>query len=188
MNFETLLDALNDGRDRALRAWGVDMSWLLCVSRDNPRSGDDVARWATGAAARSGNVVAMELVGADDAQPIGQFHRAFATAHKKALPAIVDVSGEQDAGGIAEILEDLGPRRLINPWASLKDEQLLARLAEQGMPVLLSLSRAQRRGPFKNLSRFPLKSLLDSGVQVVLSSWHAITLPKHAEQRIPACA
>ena len=83
MSIDVFINALNDGRDRALRAWGVDMSWVLCIPCENPRVGDDVARWATSAAAKSGNVVALGLIGEENAQPVGQFKRAFATAHKK---------------------------------------------------------------------------------------------------------
>ncbi len=171
MNFETLLDALNDGRDRALRGWGVDMAWLLCIPRDKPRAGDDVARWATGARGRAGNVVALGLTGQEDAQPIGQFHRAFATAQKKALPTSILYAGSGlGRAGVRAALEALQPDRLADPWGIAEDETLLSQLQEAGIPLLLSLQRALRLGLIKQARDFPLKRLRDSGVQVLLAS------------------
>ena len=81
-------------------AWGVDMSWILCIPWDNPRVGDDVARWATGATAKSGNVVALGLIGEEDAQPVGQFKRAFATARKKGIFTVAQAGSSMGADGL----------------------------------------------------------------------------------------
>ena len=112
MNFDTFVDALNDGRDRALRGWKVDMAWILCIPRDNPRSGDEVARWASSKAARLNNVVAMGLTGSVDEQPIGQFKRAFDTAHKKEAHSVIEPSLDMSAEEIREALETLNPQRI----------------------------------------------------------------------------
>ncbi len=170
MNIDTFIDALNDGRDRALRGWQVDMSWILCIPRDNPRSGDDVARWATSHSARFGNVVALGLMGPEDAQPIGQFRRAFATARKKEIFTAVNAGSSLGASGIAEALDELTPHRLTDSWDIAEDEAILNRLAEGGIPLVVSMSRAQRLGLTKTPGDYPLRKLLDSGVQVVLSS------------------
>lgn len=170
MNIDTFIDALNDGRDRALRAWGVDMAWVLCIPRDNPRSGDDVARWATGPAARRGNVVALGLTGAEDTQPIGQFRRAFATAQKKELQTIANAGSVLGVAGVAAALDELQPNRLIDSWDLAGDEALPERLAESGIPLVISLQRAVRHGLAKEASDYPLEELLERGVQVVLSS------------------
>ena len=170
MNIDVFIDSLNDGRDRALRAWQVDMAWVLCISRDNPRSADDVARWATGNAARRGNVIALGLTGQEDAQPIGQFRRAFATAQKKELKTAVNAVSSVGESGIALALEELQPDRVTDPWGIVKDEALQRQLAAQGIPLIVSLSRAKRHGLVETLADHPLKQLLENDVQVVLSS------------------
>ncbi len=170
MNFDVFLDALNDGRDRALRGWGVDMAWVLCVPRDNPRAGDDVARWASGPAARNGNVVAMGLTDAEDGQPIGQFRRAFATAQKKNLPTAVNAGSGAGRAGVAEVLEELQPRRLVDPWGIAGDDALLNQLVEADIPLVISLQRARLCGLVKSVEDYPLQQLRASGVKVILSS------------------
>ncbi|MCY3833185.1 MAG: hypothetical protein OXG85_09215 [Chloroflexi bacterium] len=169
MNFDAFLDALNDGRDRAQRAWNVNMAWILCIPRDNPRVGDDVARWTTGSAARQGNVIAMGLVGPEDAQPVGQFKRAFDTARKKDLFTAVCVGSSPSAAGIRETIDELQPSRLVDAWRILDDEALLNQVVEAQTQMVVSVTQAQNSGLVKNAADFPLKPLLEKGLPVALS-------------------
>ena len=170
MNIDVFLHALNDGRDRALRAWGVDMSWILCIPTDNPRAGDDVVRWATSANARNGNVVAVGMSGREGLQPIGQFKRAFATAHKKDIKTVVNAGSELGAAGISDALEELIPQRLTDSWGILDDDSLLDTIVTLEIPVIVSINRALRTGKVRNASEYPLRKLLESNVQIALSA------------------
>ena len=170
MNIDAFINALNDGRDRALRGWNVDMSWILCIPWDNPRAGDDVVRWATSSAAQYGNVVALGLMGQEDAQPVGQFKRAFATALKKDIFTVANAGSSLGKAGIVEALNELHPHRLTDSWGIARDKSLVTELAESGTPLVLSLSRALRLGLVKKISDYPLRKLFDSDVQLTLSS------------------
>ncbi len=170
MTIETFTNALNDGRDRALRGWGVDMSWIYCIPSDNPRAGDDVARWATSASARDGNVVALGMLGKEDAQPVGQFRRAFATARKKEIVTVSHAGSGMGAAGITSALDELDPHRLTDSWGIHNDESLMQLMVNLEMPLIVSLSRALRLGSIKQVSEYPLRQLLDNAVQVVLSA------------------
>ena len=169
MNFDSFLDALNDGRDRALRAWNVDMSWILCIPRDNPRAGDDVARWASSSAARRGNVVALGLVGREDAQPVGQFRRAFATAHKKELFTVASMGDSLGASGIREALDELQPNRLDNSWRIADDDSSLNQVVDAGIPLVNSITRALKTGQADKAPDIPIQRLLDRKAQLALS-------------------
>lgn len=170
MNFDTFFDALNDGRDRVLRAWNVDMSWILCIPWDNPRSGDDVARWATGGAAQLSNVVGLGLTGPEGAQPVGQFRRAFDTARKKEIFTVVNAGSSLGVDGIDDALTELSPHRLTDSWGIAGHSATRDTLAENEIPVVVSLHRAQRLGFIETAADYPLRQLLDSGLQILLSS------------------
>ena len=170
MNFDAFIDALNDGRDRVLRAWDVDLAWILCIPWDNPRSGDDVARWATGAAGKLGNVVGMGLIGLEGAQPLGQFRRAFDTARKKEIYTIVNAGSSLGAAGVEEALAELSPHRLTDSWGIAGNSAIRDSLAEKEIPIVVSLHRALRLGLIPAAADYPLRQLKDSGVQVLLSS------------------
>lgn len=170
MGIEAFIDALNDGRDKALRGWNVDMSWIFCVPRDNPRSGDDVARWATNMSAKRGNVIGLGLIGQEDAQPVGQFKRAFTTARKKELFTVAHAGSSLGIDGIIPALDELEPHRLTETWGLHEDKAILDRLVEDAIPVVVSLTRALRLGYIDSISDYPLQTLFDSDVQIVLSS------------------
>lgn len=170
MGIETLIEALNDGRDRALRGWNVDMSWVFCVPRDNPRSGDDVARWATGATARKGNVVALGLIGQEDVQPVGQFRRAFTTARKKEILTVAHAGSTIGLEGIIPALEELEPDRLTDTWGLHEDESVLKAVIDADVPVTVSLTRALKLGLVDKISDYPLQFLYDSDLKIMLSS------------------
>lgn len=170
MNFDTFFNALNDGRDRVLRAWNVDLSWILCIPWDNPRSGDDVARWATGHAAKLGNVVGMGLMGPEGAQPVGQFRRAFDTARKKEIFTLVNAGSSLGVEGIDAALTELSPHRLTESWGIAGHSATRDNLAENGIHIVVSLQRAQRLGLTTTAADYPLRQLLDSGVRILLSS------------------
>ncbi len=169
MNFDTFIDALNDGRDRSRRAWNVDLSWIFCIPRDNPRAGDDVARWASGSAGRMGNVVAIGLVGPEDAQPLGQFHRAFATAQKKELPTAASAGEGAGANEIREVIDELQPGRLVNAWRLAEDESLLNQVVEAGIPLVNSMTRALNTGQVEKAPDIPAARLYEANAQLVLS-------------------
>ena len=170
MNFDAFLEALNDGRDRVLRAWNVDLAWILCIPWDNPRSGDDVARWATSSAAQLGNVVGMGLMGSEGAQPVGQFRRAFDTARKKEIYTTVNAGSSLGIPGVEDALAELSPHRLTDCWGIAGHSAIRDSLAENEIPIVVSLYRAQRLGLIESVADYPLRQLLDSGVQVLLSS------------------
>ena len=169
MNFDTFIEALNDGRDRAMRAWNVEMSWIFCVPRDNPRAADDVARWASGSAGRRGNVVAFGLIGPEDAQPVGQFRRAFATAQKKELLTAVSAGDSLGAQGIREAMEELQPNRLVNCWRAAEDKTLLDEAAQAGITMVNSIKRALLRREFNQSADIPIERLLARKASLILS-------------------
>lgn len=170
MGIETLIDALNDGRDKALRGWNVDMTWIFCIPRDNPRVGDDVARWATGASARKGNVVAIGLIGQEDVQPVGQFRRAFSTAKKKDIFTVTHAGSTIGVEGIPPALEELDPNRLTDSWGLHEADEVLNQLVDEDIPVVVSLSRAEKLGFVESISSYPLQALYDSDLKIILSS------------------
>lgn len=171
IGIEVLLEALNDGRDRALRGWNVKMSWIFAIPYDNPRVGDDVARWATGATARKGNVVAIGLSGKEETQPpVGQFRRAFQTARKKEIGCVAPAGSLLGAEAIMPAIEELQPDRLTDSWGAHDDADIRNSLIEHNIPLVVSLSRAVRLGQIESYEDFPLHPLYDDNVKVLLSS------------------
>ena len=77
MPFPVLLEALNDGRERARREWGVEMRWIPDIVRNMPQYMHEVAEWVSSPAARDGGVVALGLGGFEVGYPPEQFEEPF---------------------------------------------------------------------------------------------------------------
>ncbi|MCU0512725.1 MAG: hypothetical protein MUE40_09155 [Anaerolineae bacterium] len=169
MSFEAFLEAINDGRDRVERAWKVRMNWILTVPRDMPRRADDVARWATGAAARRGNVVGMGLMGHEDAQPAGQFAKAFATVEKKGGGRVCHARTVSHVEPLADIVQTLNPSRITDSWGLAEDAAALTLLADRGTPLVITPVREVRLGRIADYRAYPLRQLSDH-IRLVIGS------------------
>lgn len=188
--FETFLNAINDGRDRVWRAWQVKMNWILSIPRDDPRSGDEVARWAVSATAKRGNVVGLGVnsirinrevakksavspvrrgastvsptLSDDDIQPVGQFVRPFTTAQKKELATVATAHNHPKVESLPEILKALSPNRLHEVGEGLSDEVQFQALKEQKAICVVTPTREWRLGKVETLNAFPYRALMEA--------------------------
>jgi aminodeoxyfutalosine deaminase len=167
---EDFLTVINDGRDRAQRAWGIRLAWVIMSPRDEPRRAEEIARWTTTMAASKAGIVALGLGGRESVQPVGQFERPFKTAEKRETGRVVRAGGDELAEGVRGALETLNANRILDGRGIADNPDILALLVERNVPVVLSLTRALKHGWVKNIVDYPLRALYDAGITVVLSS------------------
>ncbi len=172
LSFEDFLVAINDGRDRAQRAWGIELAWVFIIPREEPRRADELARWATTAAARRGGVVALGVSGDEASQPIGQFERAFKSAEKKDVARVARIreKGAKGAESILKAIEILNPTRLIDAWGADESPDTLTALVDNDITMVVSPTRAVKQGWVATVADYPLRKLYDSGISLVLGS------------------
>lgn len=167
---ETFFAALNDGRDRAKRAWGIDIAWILAVPRDEPRRADDLARWVTTAVAKRAGVVALGLVGREDVQTVSQFERAFRGVEKKEFPRVARAGDVAGADGVLKAIQLLAPNRIADAWGVADSKDAIREIQEKGITLAISLARAQRHGWATNISDYPLRRLYDQHISLVIGT------------------
>lgn len=170
LSFDGLMEALNDGVDRARRGWNVQIGWILNIPREEPRRGDEVARWAMSAAARKNNVVALGLAGPEESQPAGQFERPFRTVEKKGMPRVAQAGETQGAEAIMEVINDLKPSRLVGGWGAVESQDLLNLFNEHDMPLSVCLTRVLRRKQITSYEEYPLRRLYDENIRLTLAT------------------
>lgn len=169
MTFDDFMNALNDGRDRIERGWGVRIQWLINIPRDEPRRSDEALRWASSVAGRRAGIVGIVLSGTSS-QPIGQFERAFINAKKKEVHTASFTGDTNGVEGIQETLDVLNPDRLLDAWSLLESPELSERILNQELPVDFALSRAVKSGLIKDYSNLPLRQLYDDNFKLTLSA------------------
>jgi adenosine deaminase len=170
MSYQQFLNAINDGRDRVQRAWGVTMNWIFSIPRDNPRKSDEISRWATSTTGRGGHVVGIGLVGKEDAQPIAQFKKAFQTAQKKEMPVVAHWHTGVDAEYSEDTLELAQPMRVTNCWGLVDDEDAMNILVENDIPIVVTPSRELRFGHIRDVANYPFQELLEQDIKIIFSS------------------
>ncbi len=170
LTLEQFLLAINDGRDRAQRAWGIQIHWIVAIPRDEPRKSDEYSRWASTAGARKGGVVGLGLVGSEAVQPVGQFERAFHAAEKKDLSRTIHAGDQQGADGVLKAITSLLPNRIDGGWGVADSAEVCAALVEQQIALDVTPARALRHKKIATLAEYPLRKLYDTGVTITLGS------------------
>ncbi|MDK3161524.1 hypothetical protein QPK87_33965 [Kamptonema cortianum] len=165
-----LLDALNDGRERVKKGWGIDLAWIIALYRDEPRKADDYARWTTTAFAKRGGVVGLALTGREDSPSVDQFERPFRNVEKKGVFRVARAGDALGAEGVMTVVQALAPNRINDAWGILDSEEVLNIIREQDLTVVVSPGRALKHGWVSRYEEFPLRALLDAGIRVVLSA------------------
>jgi adenosine deaminase len=170
MSFEKFIEALYDGADRAKRGWNVTLTWVLNIPRADPRRADELTRWALGATGRKNGVVALGLSGKENLADIAQFERPFKNVEKKDLPRVIQAGDVDGATELSEVLSTTNPTRLIGGWGAVDSEDVLNELATRQIPVAVCPTRELRYGRVAEYGDYPLRRLLDAGVQVVFTA------------------
>jgi aminodeoxyfutalosine deaminase len=170
MSLDNIMDALNDGSDRVRRGWNVEIKWILVVPREEPRRADETVRSAASATGRKNNIIGFGLIGQEDAQPIGQFERAFQTAKKKDVFTFVRVGDVLRGDGILTVLDHLEPDRLVDVLGLQQDDTLIKRLIEEQMPIILTPSRTKHLKLLKSSETLSARVLIDDGLLVSISA------------------
>lgn len=190
MGFDKFIEALNDGADRAYRGWNVQLAWILTIPRDEPRRADEVSRYALSATGRKNRVVAIGLAGAEDAQPVSQFERTFRNVEKKDFPRVVQAGESLGTAGLIDALKYLRPTRVMGAWG-LTEGDALPTLREVGSEVCLYLTREVRAGRIEDYTGYPLRALVDSGINLSLSAgmptYYRTTLTDEYRHAIEGC-
>lgn len=168
--FEDLMAGLNDGRERAERAWGVRLGWYLAIARDKPRTADDIVRWATSNAGRKAGVVGITLLGPEDAQPVGQFERAFKTADKKDIARVAEAGDKLGSAGVQEVVRHLHVDRVVGGWGLVDDPDALTLMVESSAALEVCMARAVHLGQVDTYADYPLRALMDSGIPLIIAA------------------
>ncbi len=167
---EDLLTIINDGRDRAERAWGIKVAWVMLIPREEPRKAEEIFRWASTMASRKAGIVGVGVSGKESILPVGQFERPYKTVEKRDVARVIRAGDDLGAQGVQAAVDTLNPTRIIDARGAAESAELLTRLRETGVSVMVNLSRALKNGWVKELSAYPLRTIYDAGVRLVLCS------------------
>jgi len=166
---EPVLEAMELGRERGQRDFGVSLLWIFdAVRHFGPERAQRVAEMAV--KLRDHNVVGFGI-GGDERRAAPEIFRdvyAYAADHGLRLTAHAGESaGPESVWGA---LDALGAERIGHGLQAWKDPQLTTRLAREQVPVEICLSSNLRTACCQSLDQHPLKAYFDLGMMVTLNT------------------
>ncbi|MGI9529599.1 MAG: adenosine deaminase [Acidimicrobiia bacterium] len=156
--------AIDDARER----WGISVGLIMCFLRHLPGS-EAVATWHAAEPFRD-QVIGVGLDSSEVGHPPELFVEAYQLAREAGLHAVAHAGEEGPPQYIIDAVEQLGAERIDHGVRSEDDDEVVAWLAAEGIPLTMCpLSNIKLR-VFDRIEDHNLRRLLHAGVVVTVNS------------------
>jgi len=169
--FTDLLQALNDGRQKAKDDFGVDMCWIPDIARNFPEFKKQTQEWLCSDEALNGGVVAFGLGGAEVGYPPEDFEDVFTIAREQyGLPANPHAGETVGPASVWGAIKSLKAVRIGHGVRAIEDLELVKYLAEHKIPLEVNPTSNLKLQIYPSYDDHPLKKLMDAGCIVSINS------------------
>ena len=172
--FDALFEGLERGRLRGEKDFGLSLLWIFdAVRHFGPEEGEKVLAKAVELRARQGkhpSIVGIGIGGDERIAPPETFTNVYAKARKAGLRLSVHAGESSGPASIIGALDALKAERLGHALTAAQDEQLLARLVREQVPLELCLTSNVRTGCCPRLEDHPLRRYFEAGALVTLNT------------------
>lgn len=170
ISLQDILEALNDGRRRALSEMGTEICWIPDLVRCFPETAEEIVDWLCSDAARDRGIVALGLGGPEDGYPAAPFAAAFDRARAAGLASNPHAGENAGPASVREAVQLLQARRIGHGVRAVEDPRLLDTLAERGIALEVCPTSNVRLGVCPSYADHPLRRLVDAGCTVTINS------------------
>ena len=169
MPIEAYTDAIEDARVAVERDFGLVLRWIYDIPGE---SGVPSADATLGYALDHGPdaLVAFGLGGPEIGVPRGQFQPHFEAARAAGLRSVPHAGETTGPDTVWDSLRLLGAERIGHGTSSAQDPELLAHLAESGVPLEVCPSSNIATRAVPTLEEHPIRAFRDAGVTVTVNS------------------
>ncbi|MDR3686143.1 MAG: adenosine deaminase [Coriobacteriia bacterium] len=166
--FDVVIGGILDGLKAGQRELGITSGLILSFLRHLPAESAS----ATLAAAEPwlGDLVAVGLDSTELGNPPERFAEVFARASALGLRGVAHAGEEGDASFVARTLDSLHVSRVDHGVRAAEDPAVMRRLAEEDVTLTVCPNSNVRLRVYSDLSRVPVRTLLDAGVAVTVNS------------------
>jgi adenosine deaminase len=167
--YTDVVDGLVGGIRAAEADLGVRCRLIPSIYRQDPV---EIAREMLDAvlAHRPDEVIGLGMDGDELRDPPEKFASVFEAAAKAGLRRTAHTSHDGPAGHILTCLDVLGCERIDHGYHVIDDPEVLRRTRDEGIPFACALPTPPLCGWPKELSRSPIKVMVDRGLWVTLNS------------------
>ena len=168
MRFSEVIGGIDQALQDARSRLGMSSKLIPCFLRD--LTAEDAMATLDEALAYKSRIVAVGLDSAEIGNPPAKFKEPFARARNEGLLAVAHAGEEGPAAYVREAVDVLHVSRVDHGNRSLDDEALVARLAQAGIPLTLCPLSNLRLCVIDDLSRYPIRRMLEKGLLVTINS------------------
>ncbi len=161
---EGITAALADGR----QALGVSSRLIMCFLRD--LSAENAMDTLESALPHREHIVAVGLDSAEVGNPPAKFREVFRRALSEGFLTVAHAGEEGPAEYVMDSLDQLGVSRIDHGVRAMEDPKVVARLAEEGVPLTVCPLSNVRLKVFEDMAEHPFKEMQDVGLRVTVNS------------------
>lgn len=165
-----VLAALNAGRSKVRRDWGIEMRWVPDLVRSVPAPMHTIGRWVSSDEAITGGVVALGLGGPEAGNPAEMFEEPFRQAREAGLFANPHAGENAGPASVWAALQVLKATRIGHGVRAVEDSALLEHLAERRVPLEVCPTSNLRLKLYPSYAEHPLKRLVEAGCVVTINT------------------
>ena len=164
----TVIRGISRALDQAQTQWGISSCLILCFLRH--LSQEDALATLEAALPYLDKIQGVGLDSSELGNPPSKFTEVFARASALGLKAVAHAGEEGPASYIWEALDQLKVCRIDHGVRSVDDPRLIARLAEEQIPLTVCPLSNTRLKVFDKMADHNLLQLLDQDVCVTVNS------------------
>ncbi len=169
MPIEAYTEAIEDARVAAERDFGIVLRWIYDIPGEfGLPAADETLTIALDH--RVDALVGFGLGGPEIGVPRPQFQPHFDTARAAGLHSVPHAGETTGPGTVWDAVRLLGAERIGHGTTSAQDPELLAHLAEAGIPLEVCPSSNVATRAVESLAEHPLRAFVDAGVTVTINS------------------
>lgn len=165
------MDAIEDARKAAEAELGVVLRWCFDIPGEaGLEAAEETTRLATDDALRPEGLVSFGLGGPEIGVPRPQFKPYFDRAIAAGLRSVPHAGETTGPQTVWDALVDLRAERIGHGTSSAQDPELLAHLAEHGIPLEVCPTSNLATRAVRTLDEHPIKEFVRAGVVVTVNS------------------
>jgi aminodeoxyfutalosine deaminase len=162
-------EAIEDARRGARRDFGIELRWCFDIPGEaGLPAAEETLRVALDE--RPDGLISFGLGGPEIGVPRPQFKPYFDQARAAGLHSAPHAGETTGPETIWSALRDLGAERIGHGISAAQDPQLMAYLAENGIPLEISPTSNVRTRAVPAIEEHPLATLVNAGVRVSINS------------------
>jgi len=168
VGFDVFMPGFDAAMTRAEAELGVTAGLIMCFLRH--LSPEDAMATFVEAAPYHGDLLGVGLDSSEIGRPPEPFGPVFDAAAAAGLHRVVHAGEEGPPDHVRGALDRLHAERIDHGVTAERDEELVVRLADEGVPLTVCPLSNVALGGFPRLHDHNLKRLLDRGVKVTINS------------------